>query len=332
VGSFAILGATSWGLGLGWVLAGNGHAVRVLVRTPVEASDVQTRRGIARMPELRLPDSVSIVTQDALPTAGEGLVVALPVQRLAAGLSAVPGWCGAPLLIASKGIELSTGARPSEIAARAGWAVERIAVLSGPNLSREVVRGLPAASVVASHSESTAEWWQRAFSGHAFRVYRAWDVPGVELAGAMKNVIAIAAGVAWGLGFGANTVASLLTRGLAEMARVGTAMGADAGTYLGLAGVGDLAATCFSPLSRNRRFGELLAAGHTPATAAATIGETVEGRTTAPIVLELAARHGVEAPITAAVCSVLDGSADIPRAMASLLSRGLTSEGPATPR
>jgi glycerol-3-phosphate dehydrogenase (NAD(P)+) len=332
VGSFAVLGATSWGLGLGWILAGNGHAVRVLVRSANEAADVTARRGIARMPELRLPDSVTVVTQDAWPVPGEGLVVALPVQRLADGLAAVPAWQSAPLLLASKGIELTTGARPSEVAARSGWPLDGVAVLSGPNLSREVVRGLPAAAVVASASEATAEWWQRAFSGHTFRVYRAQDVTGVELAGAMKNVIAIAAGVAWGLGFGANTVASLLTRGLAEMARLGVAMGADEATYLGLAGVGDLAATCFSPLSRNRRFGELLAAGQSPAAAAQAIGETVEGRTTAPIVLELARRHHVEAPITAAVCAVLDGAVDIAGAMTSLLSRGLTSEGSATGR
>lgn len=284
------------------------------------------------MPELRLPDAVTVTTQDVSPSAGEGLVVALPVQRLGESLAHVPAWHGAPLLLASKGIELSTAARPSQIAVRSGWPPGQVAVLSGPNLSREVVRGLPAAAVVASVSEAAAGWWQLAFSGHAFRVYRAHDVTGVELAGAMKNVIAIAAGVAWGLGFGANTVASLLTRGLAEMARLGVAMGADAATYLGLAGVGDLAATCFSPLSRNRRFGELLAAGRTPEAAAAAIGETVEGRTTAPVVLGLAHQHGVEAPITAAVCAVLDGTVDIAGAMASLLARGLTSEGPAFAR
>jgi glycerol-3-phosphate dehydrogenase (NAD(P)+) len=214
----------------------------------------------------------------------------------------------------------------SEVLAASGWAAERIAALSGPNLAHEVLRGDPAAAVAASTDEARAAQWQIALSGPRFRVYSSTDIVGVELAGATKNIIAIAAGVAAGLGFGANTIAALVTRGLAEMTRLGVACGADFATYLGLAGVGDLTATCFSPLSRNRRLGELLAAGLTPAEAVARIGEVVEGATTAPVVLGLADARGVDVPITQEVVAVLRGEIMVKDAIDDLLSRGLKRE------
>ena len=324
--AFSVLGATSWGLTLGWLLTENGHAVRILVRDPAEAERLSRDRGIARLPGLRMPESVSFVPLPALPAAGEQLVVAVPTQRLRENLAGLEGWRSAPVLSASKGIEADTSLRPSEVIAAHGWPGASIAVLSGPNLSHEVARGLPTAAVIGASDDALAEGWQRALSGRTFRVYRSDDVVGLELAGAMKNVIAIAAGVAWGLGFGANTVAALVTRGLAEIARLGVAEGARMETFLGLAGVGDLTATCFSPLSRNRRFGEALATGATPAAAAEVVGETVEGAATAPVVVSLAQRHGLQAPISVAVAAVVQGRATIADAMRELLARDLTVE------
>ena len=201
-----------------------------------------------------------------------------------------------------------------------------ISVLSGPNLAAEVAAGMPSAAVVASTSDEAAQRWQTALSGRAFRVYRSSDVTGVEIAGAAKNVIAIAAGVATGLGFGANTLAALITRGLAEITRLGVALGAERETFLGLAGVGDLTATCFSPLSRNHQLGVALAGGSATGEAMAAIGHVVEGVASAPVVLELAASHGVEMPITAAVCALLSGRTTASEAMAALLGRELTRE------
>ena len=179
----------------------------------------------------------------------------------------------------------------------------------------------------APYASSRTKWSLPALSGSAFRVYRSADVTGVEIAGAAKNVIAIATGIATGLGFGANTLAALVTRGLAEITRLGLALGAERQTFLGLAGVGDLTATCFSPLSRNQQLGLALAVGTAPAAAMMTIGHTVEGVTTAPVVAALAAAHGVEMPITAAVCAVLAGAKTAREAMADLLGRELTREG-----
>jgi glycerol-3-phosphate dehydrogenase (NAD(P)+) len=199
-------------------------------------------------------------------------------------------------------------------------------VLSGPNLAPEIAARLPAASVVASAAEGEAARWQDALAGPAFRVYRSTDVTGVEVAGAVKNVIALAAGAAFGREYGLNTVATIVTRGLAEMARLGAALGARAETFLGLAGVGDLTATCFSPLSRNRRMGELLALGRSPEEALRAVGGVVEGVPTAPVALELARRHGVEMPITEQVAAVLRGAESVEGAMAALLGRAAKPE------
>jgi len=308
------------------LLAANGHDVTILTRTPAEAGAVEARRGLARIPELSLPTTVSAVAAADVDAAFAGMVVAVPAQTVRANAAALRRFHSVPVLSAAKGIELGTGLRVSEVLAAEGWPVERVSVLSGPNLAHEVARGLPAASVVAASAGGEAERWQAALSGPVFRVYRSPDVVGVELGGALKNVIAIAAGVAAGLDMGANAMAAIMTRGLAEMTRLGVALGADPLTFQGLAGVGDLAVTCYSPLSRNHRFGELLARGESPATAAALIGEAVEGAATAPVALALAKRLGVDMPIAAQVVAVLDGSASIHQAMQALLGRALTVE------
>ena len=324
---YAVLGATSWGVTLASVLARGGHSVVILARTGAEADQAAARRGIERLPELRLPDGVVFECQEGW-AAREvaGLVAAVPAQSLRASVAAVGLSWEVPVLSAAKGIEHGTLLRMSEVLEDAGWTRERVAVISGPNLAHEVARGLPAAAVVASSSAETAGAWQQALSHGSFRCYRSSDVIGTELGGALKNVIAIAAGAAAGLDLGANAIAAIMTRGLAEMTRLGVALGADPSTFQGLAGIGDLAATCYSPLSRNHRLGELLARGMAPGAALAEIAETVEGATTTPVALQLASRVGVELPIAEQVAAVLEGRSTVGQAMVSLLSRALRSE------
>lgn len=308
-------------------LLARAHAsVTLLARDEAEAAAVSALRGIARLPEIALPPSVAVVPAAAAPQSLDGLVIAVPAQALRASVGDLPLSRSIPILSAAKGLELRSGMRMSEVLLALGWAPALIAAVSGPNLAHEIARGLPAATVVASPSERQAAAWQQALSSGAFRAYRTTDITGVELGGALKNVIAVAAGAAAGLGLGANAVAAIMTRGLAEMTRLGVALGADPATFLGLAGVGDLAATCYSPLSRNRRLGELVATGRTAEAALAEIGEAVEGASTAPVALELARRVAVELPIGEQVAAVLAGQTGIEAAITFLLSRALKSE------
>ncbi len=324
----AVVGATSWGCTLASLLERRGAEVSLVCRDASEARAVAADRGVARLPELTLPPPVEVVGADVR-VAAEGVVIAVPAQSVRVTLAPMR-WAGSPrVLCASKGIERSTLLRMSEVIAEVAAGVGNISALSGPNLAHEVVRGLPAAAVVASEDASEADWWQEALSGPTFRVYTSTDVVGVEAGGALKNVIAIAAGATAGLGFGTNAVAAVMTRGLAEITRLGVAMGADPLTFQGLAGVGDLAATCFSNLSRNRRLGELLAAGHPPAEALALLGEVAEGAATAPAALSLARRHQVELPIAEQVAAVMQGEASVGEAMTRLLSRSAKPERPA---
>ncbi len=322
----AVLGATSWGCTLAWLASRAGAEVSLLVRTPEEALRIGRERAIARLPALTLPPSITVLPAHQCPPDIDGLVLAVPTLYFRESLAAVPGLRHTPVLSAAKGLETGTGLRMSEVIRDSGWEAGRIAALSGPNLAHEVAAGRPAAAVVAAAGRTHAEAWQKGLSTPTFRVYTSPDVVGVELAGALKNVIAIAAGVASGLGFGTNTVAALVTRGLAEITRLGVACGARVETFLGLAGVGDLTATCFSPLSRNRRFGEFIARGHTPAEALAIIAETVEGAATAPVALALAAARHVDVPITDQVADLLAGRTTVAAAMRQLLSRELTAE------
>jgi len=326
VGRYAVVGATSWGTTLAWLLSSNGHDVALVTRSGDEARAVAERRGIARLPEVRLGAHVQVVEPERIPADLDGLVVAVPAQRLRATLQRPEFSRGIPILSGAKGIEHESRLLMSEVLGQLGWDQELVSVVSGPNLAHEVGRGLPAATVVASVSADGAERWQRALSGGTFRAYRSDDVVGVELGGALKNVVAIAAGAAAGLDMGANAVAAIMTRGLAEMTRLGVALGARAITFQGLAGVGDLAATCYSPLSRNRRMGELLARGMAPQEAISTIGEAVEGAATTPVALDLARRAEVEMPIAEQVAAVVAGRATVREAMAELLQRELKAE------
>lgn len=325
--SFCVAGATSWGVTLAALLARGGARVSLLTRTAAEAGTVDRARGVASLPECVLPDAVAAIPIEAAPAAADGVIVAAPAQSLRATASHAALPRGAPALSAAKGVEHGSMRRMSEVLAECGWPEGRVAALSGPNLAREIVDGQPAAAVVAARDEAVAEMWQRALSAPRFRLYRSADLVGVELGGALKNVVAIAAGVAVGLGFGANTLAVLVTRGLAEITRLAAAEGAAPETLPGLAGQGDLIATCFSPLSRNRRFGERLAAGDGADAARAAAGGVVEGAATAPVALALAARHGLDLPITEQVAAVVAGERSVTEAMEALLARELRAEG-----
>ena len=322
---YAVIGATSWGLTLAWLISRNGHEVVVICRTEDEARAVDNRRGIERLPEIRLPEGVTCAPPPLGPGFG-GVVVAVPSQSLRRTVQAADPPLRVPVLSAAKGLEQGRGLSMTAVLRDLGWPEDLVAALSGPNLAHEVARGMPAAAVVASRNQGTAEAWQRAISGPTFRIYTSPDTTGVELAGAYKNIVAIAAGVGWGLHFGANAVSSIMTRGLAEMTRLGVAIGADPLTFQGLAGVGDLATTCFSPLSRNRRFGELLAQGKKVHEAREIIDEAIEGISTAEVALDLAAQHGIELPICAEVVAVVRDEKGIVEAMAGLLARPLRAE------
>jgi glycerol-3-phosphate dehydrogenase (NAD(P)+) len=262
---------------------------------------------------------VTATTVEAAPVADANLVVvAVPSAAFKGVVAALPG--RAPILSLTKGLDPETGERLSTVVRE-----RPVAVLSGPNIADEVARGLPAAAVIACESMPLAVQLQLAINSTAFRVYVNDDLVGVELCAAAKNVIALAAGGADGLGLGDNAKAALVARGLAEMGRLAEVSGARPETFAGLAGMGDLIVTCWSPSGRNRRCGELVAQGATPEEAARTIGMVVEGLTTAPVLRELAHRLEIEMPITEGVCEVLDGT-PLTELVAQLMRRDPTVE------
>ena len=315
---FTIVGAGSWGTAFAGILLERGHEVTLAARDPEQVEAIRaTGRNprYARTVDLR---GVDAVTTDALPAGEDVNVLAVPSKAFAEVAAALPG--DAPVLSLTKGLDPATGDRLSlHVGDRP------VAVLSGPNIADEIVRGLPTAAVVASEDGFLAGQLQHAINSMAFRVYVNADVVGVELCAAAKNVIALAAGGVDGLGLGDNAKAALITRGLAEMARLGEAAGARPETFAGLAGMGDLIVTCESPHGRNRHAGELIAQGRTADEAAAEIGQTVEGLTTAPVLRGLSHRLGVELPITEGVCAVLSGQS-LPELMSRLMGRQPTEE------
>ncbi len=327
----AVMGSGSWGTAFGMILADAGGEVTVWGQDPGLAETIETtRENPVYHPGIVLPPGLHATADTAAALAGAELVVlAIPAQVLRTALA---GWRDqlprdAILVSLMKGIELGTMSRMSEVIAEVAQVPPgRIAVVSGPNLAREIMQRQPAATVVACTDAETARRVQLACLTPYFRPYTNPDVVGTELGGSVKNVIAIANGVAVGLGFGENAQASLITRGLAEMARLGVALGADPMTFAGLAGLGDLIATCTSPLSRNRTFGVNLGSGMTAAEATAAMHQTCEGVKSCRPILELAAAHGVDMPITEAVVqAVHEGLA--PREMArSLMTRDTKAE------
>jgi glycerol-3-phosphate dehydrogenase (NAD(P)+) len=319
-----VVGGGSWGTAFAGVLARAGHPVELACRDARAVAELQARRENSRyLPGIRLEDAVQPVLLDLARQAPEAELIglALPARAYAETAAALRLRPDAFVITLAKGLDPATHRLLSEVIVEAtGHDPHRVAPLSGPNHAEEIAAGQPAASVVASSDPEIACALQRALSTTRFRVYASADVRGVQLCGAAKNVIAIAAGICDGLGYGDNARAALITRGLAEMTRLGSALGADARTYAGLAGLGDLVATCTSRHSRNHAAGELLAQGVAPEAAEREVGMVVEGLHTAPALAALAREAGVDLPITDAVCSVI-GGASIPSAIATLLAR-----------
>jgi glycerol-3-phosphate dehydrogenase (NAD(P)+) len=327
----AIMGSGSWGTAFAMVLADGGSDVVIWGRDAEVARDINDRhRNDAYQPGIDLPHRISAVTEAAEATEGAALVVlAVPAQVLRENLRAWGATVDPDSVLVSliKGIELGTTKRMSEVIQEAaGIPLERVAVISGPNLAREIAERQPAATTVACADEASARRLQDACTTDYFRPYWTTDVVGTEIGGAVKNVIALANGIAVGMGLGENSQASLITRGLAEMARLGVALGADPLTFQGLAGVGDLVATCQSPLSRNRTFGENLGRGLSVEQTIAVTKQTCEGYKSCQPILALAREHGVDMPITAQVVEVVHHGQS-PRMMASaFMSRDTKAE------
>lgn len=328
----AVLGTGSWGTTFAAVLAHAGRDVTLWGRSSAVVADIAERhRNEAYLPGFDLPDRVTASTDLAAVVEGADLVaVAIPSQSVRAGLDRIAGRLGPDTVVVSlmKGVELGTGERMSQVLVEALLVEpERVAVVSGPNLAREIAARQPTATVVASSSAVTAARVAAACANPYFRPYTNTDVIGVELGGAVKNVIALAVGIAQGRGFGDNTKATIITRGLAETARLGVALGAERETFAGLAGMGDLVATCASPLSRNHTLGVRVGAGLTLEEAVAATGGTAEGVKSCRSVLDLAHRAGVDVPITRAVAAVLYEGLPVDVMAEALLSRPHKAEG-----
>jgi glycerol-3-phosphate dehydrogenase (NAD(P)+) len=319
-----VVGGGSWGTAFASQLARAGHRVELACRDAGAAAEIaRSRENHRYLPGIRIEDGVEPVPLDLArqAPAADLVALALPSSAYAATAAVLELRADAYVIALAKGLDPATHGLLCDVIVHAtGHDPGRVAPLSGPNHAEEIAAGQPAASVIASSDPEVACTLQKALSTTRFRVYASSDVRGVQLCGAAKNVIAIAAGICDGLGFGDNARSALITRGLAEMTRLGSALGADPRTYAGLAGLGDLVATCTSRHSRNRAAGELIARGVPPREAEAQVGQVVEGLHTAPALSALAQEAQVDLPITEAVCSVIRGL-PIPEAMAGLLAR-----------
>jgi len=325
------MGAGMWGTTFAQVLCDAGTPAVLWARRPELAETIAARHeNPDYLPGIALTPALTASADPAHVLDGASLVVlAVPAQSLRQNLGAwthlIPP--GVPLVSLMKGIELGTCERMSEVIAEVtGAGLERIAVISGPNLAKEIAQRQHAATVVACADDTVAKWLQQACHTPYFRPYTNPDVIGCELGGAVKNVIALGVGIAVGMGLGDNTRATLITRGLAEISRLGAALGADQHTFAGLAGMGDLVATCNSPQSRNRTFGEHLGRGKAPADVAASTTQVAEGTKSAEPVLKLADAHSVEMPITQVVAGVLHGEIAVGQAAVLLTSRSAKPE------
>ena len=315
---FVVAGAGSWGTAFAHVLLERGHDVVLGCHHAEQAEAInETGRNPRYLQKVDLRAASAVPLEEA-PADVDVIVVAVPSRAFADVVAALPG--NAPVLSLTKGLDPASGQRLSTRVRGRG-----VAVLSGPNMAEEIAIGMPTAAVIASEDGFLAGQLQHAVNSSVFRAYVNPDVVGVELCAAAKNVIALAAGGVDGLDLGDNTKASLITRGLAEMARLGEAAGARTETFAGLAGMGDLIVTCWSRHGRNRKAGELIAQGRTADEAIAEIGQTVEGITTAPVLQALSRSLGVELPITDGVCSILSGRS-LHELVTNLMGRQPTEE------
>ncbi len=308
--NLAILGNGGFGTAMALVCRGGGHAVRVWGHDPAYTAEIARTRHNPRYlpPPVAIPDEVAVSSDPAeVLRAAEGVLVAVPTQHLRAVLGELRAHLPprVPLVSLAKGLEQSTGLRPSEVLRDVVGGEHPVLVLSGPSHAEELALGLPAVVVLAGAPEPQARALQAALSSRQLRVYRQRDLVGVELCGALKNVMSLAAGIGDGLGYGDNAKAAIVARGIVEMARYGVAEGAEATTFHGIAGVGDLAVTAFSRHGRNRAFGERIGRGETVDQILATTVKVVEGVWTSRVVRRRARELGIDMPITDGVCAVL---------------------------
>jgi glycerol-3-phosphate dehydrogenase (NAD(P)+) len=325
-----VFGTGSWGTAYAAVLADGGTTVRMWGRRQAVVDQINAGCNTDYLPNLTLPSSVSATGDPAEAAAGVDIIVlALPSQTLRTNLAEWGAVLGDTAAVVSlmKGVELGTTKRMSEVIAEVGGVPhERIVVVSGPNLAPEIAQKQPAASVVACIDEGVAEMVAAASNPPYFRPYTNTDVVGTEISGAVKNVIALAVGMAEGLGMGDNSKASIITRGLAETTRLGMALGADVMTFAGLAGVGDLIATCMSPLSRNHTFGVNLGKGMSVDEVIAVSKQTAEGVKSCQSILELAHKHDVRVPIIEQVAAVVHDGRRAEDVVGALMMRALKNE------
>lgn len=327
----AVMGSGSWGTAFAMVLAHAGCDVTIWSRDPKTVEQITTiHQNRTYHPGVELPENITatLSAEQAL-SGADFVVVGLPSQVVRANLqqwkSSIPA--SAVLVSLIKGIEIGTSMRMSEVIAEVlGTPADQIAVVSGPNLAREIAQRQPTATTVACTDAHTAQRLQEISTTNYFRPYWTTDVVGTEIGGSVKNVIAVANGMAVGMGLGENSQASLITRGLAEMARLGVALGANPLTFQGLAGVGDLVATCQSPLSRNRTFGENIGSGLTVQETIEITRQTCEAYKSCTPIWELAQKHGVEMPITEQVVNVLHHGHSPTVMAAAFMSRNTKAE------
>jgi glycerol-3-phosphate dehydrogenase (NAD(P)+) len=320
----SIIGGGSWGTALALLISEHGLPVTIWAHNPAVAEEMNCRHANSHyLPGINLPENIHATSQlDAL--AGSDLIVVVVPSKVmretAQSLAALNLPVGTAVVSCTKGIESGTGLLMSQVLGEF-LPQCRLAVLSGPNLAPEIARQIPAASVIGSGHPDLLEPLQRVFSSKAFRAYTSDDITGIQLGGALKNIYAIAAGVCDGFGMGDNAKAALVTRSLAEMTRLGIAMGGRRETFFGLSGAGDLMVTCFSKQSRNRQFGERLGRGENPAEIIASLKTVAEGVPTALSASQCAKQLGIDAPITAEVCAVLHEGKPPRESMSCLLGR-----------
>ncbi|WP_460791604.1 NAD(P)H-dependent glycerol-3-phosphate dehydrogenase [Nocardioides maradonensis] len=330
-GKVAVLGAGSWGTAFSIVLADAGNDVTIWARRDEVAADINERHeNVEYLSGIELPRTITSTSDPEQALAGADVVVlAVPSQSLRDNLPAFMPYVADDAVFVSlmKGVELGTQRRMSEVVAEvADVPSNRIAVVSGPNLAREIARREPAASVIACTDEEVATMLQNRCHAPAFRPYTSVDVLGCELGGAYKNVVALCVGMAVGMGFGDNTTASLITRGLAETARLAMSLGANPLTLMGLAGLGDLVATCSSPLSRNRTFGEKMGQGMSVEDIYASTRQVAEGAKSCSSIRALAEKTGVDTPIASAVDEVVGGRMTTSQLMEAFINRDTKPE------